>query len=330
MRKFLKSLIRVCFIAGGVLAAILLLVWIAVARPIGPQKAKNLITPPEEMSAQLEAHVKTLSIDITNRNWDNPEQLDKAAAYIRSEWEAMGLTVEEQPFEAGGKTFRNVITRFPSAQTSEKGKYVIGAHYDVAHDLPGADDNASGTAGLIELARLLKDKPLTRDIDLVAYTLEEPPAFGTQNMGSFIHAESEHKKGSKIDLMLSIEMIGYYSDAPGSQDFPLPILNLFYPRKGNFIGIVDKLSSRRATGVKRIMRRATDLPIHSINGPEALQGINYSDHLNYWHFGYDAVMVTDTSFYRNKAYHTKDDTADRLNYENMAKVVMAVEYFAAQ
>ena len=149
----------------------------------------------------------------------------------------------------------------------------------------------------------LKDKPLTRDTDLVAYTLEEPPNFGTQNMGSFIHAESEHKKGAKIDLMLSIEMIGYYSDAPGSQDFPLPILNLFYPSKGNFIGIVDKLSSRRATGVKRIMRRATDLPIHSINGPEALQGINYSDHLNYWHFGYDAVMVTDTSFYRNKAYH---------------------------
>lgn len=282
------------------------------------------------MRPRLEAHVKALSIDITNRNFNNPAQLNKAAAYIRAQWEEMGLRVEDQIFEVGGKTYRNVITHFPSAQKTEAGKYVFGAHYDVAHDLPGADDNASGTAGLIELARFLKDKPLTRDIDLVAYALEEPPNFGTQNMGSFIHAESEYEKGAKIDLMLSIEMIGYYSDEPGSQDFPLPILNLFYPSKGNFIGIVDKLSSRRATQVKRTMRRATDLPIHSINGPEALQGINYSDHLNYWHFGYDAVMITDTSFYRNKAYHTKDDTADRLDYENMAKVVTAIEYFATR
>jgi len=320
MRILLKSLFRICFTAGAVLAAVLLIVWIAV-------KSQDLVVPPSGLSAQLEKHVETLSIDIVNRNWNNPAQLDKAAAYIRAQWEEMGLSVEEQPFIAGGKTYRNVITRFPAQSSSSKGKIIVGAHYDVAHDMPGADDNASGTAGLIELARLLKDKPLSRDIELVAYTLEEPPNFGTENMGSYVHAESEKKKGAKIDLMVSIEMIGYYSDAPGSQDFPLPILNLFYPSKGNFIGVVDKLSSRHATRVKRAMRRATDLPIHSINGPEALQGINYSDHLNYWHFGYDAVMVTDTSFYRNKAYHTKEDTADRLDYDNMAKVVMAVEYF---
>lgn len=330
MRAILKSLFRICFSAVAILAILLFISWIAVARPIGPQKSQDLIAPSKSMSAKLEAHVKTLSIDITNRNFDHPKQLDKAAAYIRSQWEAMGLTVEEQPFEIDGKTYRNVITRFSSSTKPEHGKYVIGAHYDAAHNLPGADDNASGTAGLIELARQLKGQNLTRDIDLVAYTLEEPPNFGTQDMGSYVHAKSEYENGAKIDLMLSIEMIGYFSDVPGSQDFPLPMLNLFYPSEGNFIGIVDRLSSRRATKVKRSMRRATDLPIHSINGPEALQGINYSDHLNYWHFGYDAVMVTDTSFYRNKAYHTKDDTADRLNYENMAKVVTAVEYFVTQ
>lgn len=330
MGSLLKSLFRICFSAGTVLAALLLVSWILIARPVGPQNPKAPIQPPEGLSAILETHVKTLSEDIPDRSWQHPDQLDKAANYIRTQWEAMGLVVEDQPFEVAGQTYRNVITRFEGAKRSGLGKIIIGAHYDSAHRLPGADDNASGTAGLIEIARFLKDKNLSRDIELVAYTLEEPPSFGTRNMGSFIHAQHQNKTDAKIDLMLSLEMIGYFSDEPGSQDFPLPLLNLFYPNKGNFIGVVDRLSSRRAAQVKRAMRQATDLPIHSINGPEALQGINYSDHLNYWHFGYDAVMVTDTSFYRNKAYHKKTDTADRLDYEKMAKVVMAVEYFVTQ
>lgn len=330
MRQLLKSLFRVVLMAGAVLTLLLFISWIAIARPIGPQKSQALIQPPADMPAQLETHVRVLSEDILNRSWQHPEQLDLAANYIRGQWEAMGLTVEDQTYVIRGQTYRNVITRLPSHQPSDKGKIIIGAHYDSAHKLPGADDNASGTAGLIELTRRLKDQALSQEIELVAYTLEEPPNFGTQKMGSYIHAESVYKSEQTIDLMISIEMIGYFSDEPGSQDFPLPMLKLFYPNKGDFIGIVDRLKSRQATRVKRALRKATDLPVHSINGPANIPGINFSDHLNYWHFGYDAVMITDTSFYRNKAYHKIGDTADRLDYDKMAKVVTALEYFVTQ
>ena len=329
MRNFLKLLFRVGLKTAALAIFLALIGWILIARPVRPQNPTQLSTPPPDMSAALRRHVETLSIDIQNRNWKNPGQLDKAAEYVRSQWEEMGLTVEDQVFAVRDNTYRNLIVKLPGGGSSGKGKIIIGAHYDVAHDFPGADDNASGTAGLIELTRLLKDKTFSQDIELVAYTLEEPPNFGTENMGSFIHAQSEHEAGSKIDLMISIEMIGYYSDAPKSQSFPLKPLALYYPDKGNFIGVVDRLSSRRAAEVKKSMRGATDLPVHSINGPEALPGINFSDHLNYWHFEYDAVMITDTSFYRNTAYHTKDDTADRLNYDNMAKVVMAISHYVA-
>lgn len=330
MRALLKSILRVAIGTAIVSAVLLLIMWIAVARPIFVKSTDTPTQPPASMSLTLEQHVRTLSEDITNRNWKNPEQLDKAADYIRKQWESIGLTVEEQPFEVKGRIYKNLIVRFPSTQASNKDKIIVGAHYDVAHDFPGADDNASGTAGLIELAKLLKNRPLSQDIDLVAYTLEEPPIFGTENMGSFIHAQSENQKGRKVDLMISLEMIGYYSDEPNSQTFPLKPLSLYYPNKGNFIGVVDKLSSKRATAVKKALRQSTDLPVHSINGPKILPGINFSDHLNYWHFGYDAIMITDTSFYRNTAYHTKDDTADRLNYDNMAKVVTAVADYVAR
>lgn len=324
MRNLLISTFRILSITGSILAALLLITWIAVARPVGKITAPHPFSPSNTLITELESHVRVLSEDIPSRSWDRPEDLDKAADYIRQQWENMGLTVEDQLFEVRGNNYRNVTVTFESGKGQPAGKIIIGAHYDSAHNLPGADDNASGTAGLIELARMLKDMPLKTDIELVAFSLEEPPMFGTHNMGSFFHAERESKRGTKIDLMISLEMIGYFSEEPNSQDFPLPVLKLFYPNKGNFIGVVDKLSSRRAAQVKRRLRQATDLPIHSINGPAAIQGVNYSDHLNYWHFGYDAVMVTDTSFYRNKAYHKKEDTADRLNYEKMAKVVGAV------
>lgn len=330
MRTTLKSLFRIIVIAAAALCGILFISWITIARPTLPQPPTQAITPSDELSARLKTHVRVLSEEILNRSYNHPDQLDKAASYIRNQWESMGLIVEDQTYELQNQTYRNVITRIPSSATTNKGKIILGAHYDSAHNLPGADDNASGTAGLIELARILKDENLDQDIELVAYTLEEPPNFGTQNMGSYIHAKSLKQANSNIDLMISIEMIGYYSDEPGSQEFPIPTLKLFYPDAGNFIGIVDRLKSRHATKIKRSMRRATDLPVHSINAPATIPGINFSDHLNYWHFGYNAVMITDTSFYRNKTYHTPEDTADKLNYVNMSKVVNAIAYYITQ
>lgn len=330
MSSLLKSIFRIFKITSSILAILLFMTWVAVARPVGKIRPQSPLVPSETLIADLEAHVRFLSETIPSRNWAQPENLDKAAFYIRQQWENMGLSVEEQVFQVRGNTYRNVIVKFDSSNDESEEKIVIGAHYDVAHNLPGADDNASGTAGLIELARILKDMPLDKNIELVAYSLEEPPMFGTNNMGSYFHAERESQKGSNIDLMISIEMIGYFSDEPKSQDYPISILKLFYPDEGNYIGVVDKLSSRRSTQVKKAMRRATDLPVHSINGPTAIQGVNYSDHLNYWNFGYDAVMITDTSFYRNKAYHKINDTADRLDYEKMAKVVGAIANYVEE
>ena len=202
---------------------------------------------------------------------------------------------------------------------------VVGAHYDVAGEQPGADDNASGVAGLLELARLLKGQSFRQRVELVVYTNEEPPFFRTPYMGSAVHARSLAESGKRASLMLSLECIGYFSDEPGSQDHPVRLLNAIYPTTGNFISLVgfyeDGDVSRQ---VKTAMKSASDLPVYSINAPSFVVGVDFSDHLNYWNEGFVGMMVTDTAFYRNKAYHTPRDTADRLDYGRMAKVVDGV------
>ncbi len=190
---------------------------------------------------------------------------------------------------------------------------------------PGADDNASGEAGLLELARLLSKKPQSRAIELVAYTLEEDPHFGTQEMGSFRHARSLKESGREVQLMLSIEMIGYFADKANSQDYPAPGMSTLYGDRGNFIALVGNLSHfgviRRA---KALMLGVSDLPVISCNAPSNLQGIDSSDHMNYWNEGYPALMVTDTAYYRNPHYHRPTDTFDKLDYRRMAQVVQGV------
>jgi hypothetical protein len=162
-------------------------------------------------------------------------------------------------------------------------------------------------------------------VDLVAYTLEEPPYFRTPMMGSAVHARSLKQQGHAVRAMVALEMIGYFSDAPNSQSFPSPILKLFYPTKGNFIAIVGKVGQgavvRRA---KRAMRGASALPVYSINAPRFVPGVDFSDHLQYWAAGYQAVMITDTAFYRNPRYHTAHDTPETLDYTRMAMVVQGV------
>ncbi|HEX2236918.1 MAG TPA: M28 family peptidase, partial [Gammaproteobacteria bacterium] len=229
----------------------------------------------------------------------------------------------EQPYELNGKTYRNIIASF-GPETDER--IVVGAHYDsVAANVPGADDNASGVAGLIELARLLGQATLPMKIELVAYTLEEGQHFRTQRMGSAVHAHSLKERGVPVRAMLSLEMLGYFTDVPDSQHYPHPLLKLFYPSRGNFIAVVGKLDQplivRR---VKSAMRDASKLPVYSINAPLWVPGIDFSDHRNYWDAGYDAVMITDTAFYRNPNYHTPHDTPDTLDYTRMAMVVQGV------
>lgn len=295
-------------------------VWFTLSQPfVAP------VPPPTAQpasAARLEADVRKLSIDFAGRSYDNLARLDGAAAYVESQLAGTGHPVESQRFTAKGRSYRNLIVRL-GPDTPDV--VVIGAHYDVFGDLPGADDNASGVAGLLELARSLRGAKLARRVELVAYANEEPPFFRTPHMGSYVHAGSLKSAGKRAALMLSLECIGYFSDAPDSQAHPMRLLEMIYPTTGNFIALVgfyeDGLLSRR---VKAAMQSATSLPVHSINAPGFVVGVDFSDHLNYASNGFVGMMVTDTAFLRNKAYHTRQDTADTLDYRRMGQVVDAV------
>jgi len=227
-----------------------------------------------------------------------------------------------QNFQVDGAPYRNVIARFGPTQGP---LLVIGAHYDADHDTPGADDNASGIAGLLELARLLGVHPPPRPVELVAYSLEELPYFRTESMGSVQHARALVEARRDVQLMIAMEMIGYFRDDPGSQSFPVQALSALYPDRGNFIAVVGRFGDFSALRrVKALFTGATDLPVESINAPRSVTGIDFSDHASYWHFGIPALMITDTSFFRNPNYHGAGDTPDTLDYARMAKVVSGV------
>ena len=311
------------FILGCVAIVLILLfaAWFVLTQPIFP--VKQVENPVKVDPVRLEKHVRMLSETIFPRNSDHPDKLDLAADYVRGEFAQTKGRISVQPFEANGKAYRNVIVQY-GPETGER--MVIGAHYDACGEHPGADDNASGVAGLIELATMLNKVPLTKTVELVAYTLEEPPFFNTQNMGSAIHADSLKKQGIPIRLMISLEMIGCFKDDINSQEYPLNFLKLLYPSSRNFIVVIGKPDSGSDVRfVKRAMRKASSLPVYSFNAPpDYVPGIDWSDHLNYWNNGYPAVMVTDTSFLRNKNYHTKNDTADTLDYARMSQVVTDV------
>ncbi len=282
----------------------------------------NISAPISVDPTKLETHVRTLSQSFVPRDESHPENLDRCAAYIRREFELANARVSEQPFTVDGKNYRNVIAHF-GPETKEM--VVVGAHYDTAGPLPGADDNASGVAGLLELARLLGNRQLPMRVELVAYTLEEPPFFRSEQMGSAMHAKALKREGAVVRVMFSLEMIGYFSDAPDSQHFPSSAFSLFYPTKGNFISVVGKIGDAMLVRrIKKAMTGATSLPVYSINAPQRIPGVDLSDNLSYWRAGYPAVMITDTAFYRNANYHTQDDTAERLDYRRMGQTVEGV------
>lgn len=303
----------------GLFLAAILIFWTTQPLLVAPKNRESAISVSPE---KLRTHAEKLSQDYFPRSFTFPHNLDKAANYIKQEFEKAGGKTSEQTFDVKGTTYRNVIARF-GAETKER--IVIGAHYDSAGALPAADDNASGVAGLIELAYLLGKTELNTQVELVAFTLEEPPFFGSEQMGSFVHAASLKKESVPVRLMISLEMIGYFSDEPNSQKFPVSILGLLYPTRGNFIVVVSGLNNGLTVrSIKSAMSDASDLPVYSINAPAFIPGIDFSDHKNYWHFGYNAVMITDTAFYRNFNYHTGKDTAEKLDYNRMSKVVKGV------
>jgi len=294
-------------------------VWVVVAQPSCAHNRPMAVAVQPE---RLREHVEALARACSPRDWRHPENLDRCADYIARQFEEAGAAVEAQPFTVAGKPYRNVIGRFaPDARP----RVVVGAHYDACGEQPGADDNASGIAALIELAGLVGRFAPTCAVDLVAYTLEEPPFFRSPQMGSAVHAKGIAGDKAACKGVIVLEMVGYFSDERGSQGYPTPIFHLMYPSRGNFIGVVGRWDQGAwIKTVKVGMKGATDLPVYSVRAPAVVPGVALSDHMSYWPYGINALMVTDTAFYRNKAYHTAGDTPESLDYDRMAKVVVAV------
>ncbi len=293
-----------------------------------PARVKHDLKVSDE---SLKLHVEKVS-SLVGRNADNLEILNKAAQYITDEWTQQGYKIKEQKYKVKNQQgeyveVKNLVISYNDKEDPSQKTIVVGAHYDVWSNLSGADDNASGVAGLLELTRLVKEQnpKLDSRIEFVAYTLEEPPFFDTEEMGSFIHAKSLKEENRNVSLMLSLEMIGYFSEKPNSQNYPVPLLNKIYPDKGNFIALVGEFGewfiSRK---VKTSFQEMSDLPMYSINTTKYMEGIDWSDHLSYWKQGYPALMVTDTSFLRNENYHKATDTTNLLDYKKSAQVVLGV------
>ncbi|MFT4924328.1 MAG: hypothetical protein ACI8WB_000406 [Phenylobacterium sp.] len=276
-------------------------------------------------SNRLKQHVKTLSVDLVPRSYQDIENLNAAADYIAKALGCDNAGVHYQSYEVAGEQYHNVIAEFgKSSDADNDDVIVIGAHYDVYGNHPGADDNASGVAGLLELARLLCTASLNTSVILVAYTLEEPPMYNSEFMGSVKHAQLLKQQNISVKLMISLETIGFYSERPKSQTYPMLLLKGYYPDQGNFISVVGNMMSNSARQLKIAINQNTELESYSINAPTAITGVDFSDHRSYWSQGFNAVMITDTAFYRNTAYHTNADTFDRLNYAKMADVVLGV------
>lgn len=278
---------------------------------------------PASYSQSDTVRIRELLTELTKtpqpRNYRNIDQLNETAGFIYTYFRQYADTVFYQTYQVGGTTYGNVVARF--GDTLHK-RLIIGAHYDVCGNQEGADDNASGIIGLLELARLLNRKKTDECIELVAFTLEEPPFFRTEYMGSYVHAQSLKKSGAAVSGMICLEMIGYFNEDKHSQDYPIGFLKLFYGSRGNYITVVNKFSKGRcARKFTRNMDRLAALPVKKINGPKSLTGIDFSDHLNYWNMGFSACMITDTAFYRNKNYHQKTDTMGTLNISKMALVI---------
>lgn len=273
----------------------------------------------------LKKTVNMLAGEIGSRGYLQTEALKKSADYIKSELDSYGYNVSVQSYDAKEGTFENIYVEKKGEKTPDK-ILVIGAHYDTVMGTPGADDNASGVAALLELARLLADEPLDMTLHFVAFTLEEPPFFRSRKQGSHVYAESLHQKNLDIEGMICLESIGYFTGEPGSQMFPLSFFRFMYPDTANFIAFVSDFRSKGF--LNRAMegfKKGTGFPVESISAFSIIPGIDFSDHRSFWKFGYDAFMVTDTAFYRNPNYHEAGDVPGTLDYERMTEVVVGLE-----
>lgn len=272
---------------------------------------------------RLKSHISHLAGEIGERNVWKYKNLQASSHYIGKILEDSGYEVKKQEYETRGVRVENLEGEITGTQKPEE-IVLVGAHYDSVPGSPGANDNASGVAAVLEIARLLREEPLSRTVRFVTFVNEEPPFFQTGEMGSRVYASQSRKRGEKIIAMISLETIGYYSNEKGSQNYPFPF-SLFYPDTADFIGFVGNTASRQLVHQSiEIFRKNTLFPAEGIAAPDWILGIDWSDHWSFNEEGYPALMVTDTALFRYHAYHSHQDTPDKIDYERMARVVLGI------
>jgi len=277
----------------------------------------------ESLGARLMGHVRVLAGEIGERNLFRPRGLNAAAEYIRRVWTAQGVSVTEEAFEVDGQRCVNVVAELRGSSRPAE-IVLVGAHYDSLIGTPGANDNATGVAVLLEMGAALKRRVPARTVRLVAFVNEEPPYFKSEAMGSRVHARNARRRGENVVAMISLETVGYYTDAPGSQRYPFPF-GAFYPSTGNFLGVVGNLSSRwLVVDFLHHFVVATDFPVEGTATVPWIPGVDWSDHWSFWKEGYPAVMLTDTAPYRYPHYHSPDDLPDQVNAREFARAARGI------
>ena len=303
---------------GGVMGA----AWYVTAAP--GLSYRGALPPPsaehQAAAGRLKAHVTHLAHTIGARDVTHPKQLAAAEAYLTEQLKAVGYAPTRQPYAVGAVVVANVMAELKGSARPDE-IVVVGAHYDCVETTPGADDNASGTAALIELARRLKGQRLARTVRFVGFVNEEPPYFKTEQMGSLVNARAAARAKENVTAMISLEMLGYYDPRAGAQKYPPP-MGSFYPDTADFVAFVGSFEARplvqRAVGT---FRANAQFPSEAIAAPALIEGVDFSDHWSFWQAGYpNAIMVTDTAFFRNAHYHEGTDTPDRLDYDRMSRV----------
>lgn len=273
------------------------------------------------LERRLSDSVKHLAETIGERNLAHPQQLQASADWIVDQWQLQGLEPQIHTYSINGKPCHNIDVTV--SQAKPEPVVIIGAHYDSVAGTPGADDNASGVASMLEVSRALAGMDLDLTVRCVAFVNEEPPYFSTYDMGSFVYADMIHERGDEVAYMISIESVGFFRDEEGSQKYPPP-LDEFYPSVGNFIGVVGDLKNGMGVGrISKLMKASGDLAIESAVLPGSIPGVDWSDHASFWHYDYPGVMVTDTAPFRNPNYHEDTDTLSTLDFSRHAQFTAA-------
>ena len=283
----------------------------------------RLTSEESELRDRLSAEVSYLSVDIGDRSMPRPQSLQTASDYLANNLREQGYTVVELPYSVEGEKVHNLEATLPGTDGT-LGQVVVGAHYDSVAGTVAADDNGTGVAALLEIARLGRQMKFRRTIRFVLFVNEEPPYFQTTTMGSLVYAHQLRHNGVPVSAMISLETIGFYSDRPDSQEYP-SILSLFYPSKGNFIAFVGNTDSRKLVLESvRSFRESTRFPSEGIAAPGNWPGIGWSDQWSFWQEEYPGIMVTDTAPFRYPYYHTQFDTVDKVNFDRTARVVEGI------